>query len=87
MVEITKEWPAKFLVPTKQTKLSDPDLIRSLMVTREEYDGPNNSKRKNKEEVQEMHSASEETTPNSPKGGGGDEVDKEEEKGAEDKQE
>jgi hypothetical protein len=68
MEEITKEWPAKFLVLVEQTKLSDPDLIKSLVVTREEYDGPNNNKRKKKEEVQEMNNALEETTPDSPGG-------------------
>ena len=33
MEEITKEWPAKFLVPLKQTELFDPDLIEILVVT------------------------------------------------------
>jgi hypothetical protein len=40
MEEITKEWPAEFLVPVEQTELSDPDIIGSPLVTREEYDGP-----------------------------------------------
>jgi hypothetical protein len=51
MEEITKEWPDEFLVPVEQTKLSNPDIIKSPMVTREEYDGPNNRKKKKKEEV------------------------------------
>jgi hypothetical protein len=29
MREITKEWPAKFLVPVEDAKLSDPDIIGS----------------------------------------------------------
>jgi hypothetical protein len=57
MEEITKEWPTEFLLPVEQTELSDPDLIRSPVVTQEEYDGPGSSKKKKKEEVQEMHSA------------------------------
>jgi hypothetical protein len=85
MEEITKEWSPKFLVLVEQTELSDPDLIGILVVTHEEYDGPNNSKRKKKEEIQERHSASEETITDSPEGGGGDEVDKEEDEGEEDK--
>jgi hypothetical protein len=78
MEEITKEWPAEFLVPVDQAELSDVDLIGSPMVTFKEYDAPNSSKRKNKEEVQEMNSASKETTPKSPGGGRDDEVDQEE---------
>jgi hypothetical protein len=61
MEEITKEWPVEFLVPVEQTELFHPDLIGIPMVTREEYDAPNSSKKKNKEEVQELNSASEET--------------------------
>ena len=49
--EITKEWPAEFLVLVRDAELSDPDLIGSPIVTREEYDAPNSSRRKNKEEV------------------------------------
>jgi hypothetical protein len=85
MEEITKEWPAKFLVPVEQTELSDPDLIGSPVVTREEYDGPSSAKKmKKKEEVQEINNASEKTAADSPGGGGGDEVNQEEE-GEEDK--
>jgi hypothetical protein len=87
MEEITKEWPAEFLVPVEQTELSNPDLIGSPVVTREEYDGPSSKKKKKKEEVQEINNASEETTPDSPGGGGGDEVDQEEDEGEEDKKE
>jgi hypothetical protein len=83
--EITKEWPTEFLVPVKQTKLYDPDLIKILVVTREEYDAPSSSRKKNKEEVQELSSESKENTPDSPEGGGGDEVDKEEDEGEEKK--
>jgi hypothetical protein len=50
MEEITKEWPSEFLVPIEQTDLFDPNLIGSLVVTREEYEGPNNKKKKKKKE-------------------------------------
>jgi hypothetical protein len=40
MEEITKEWPAEFLVPVGDAELSDPDLIGSPVVTRTECDGP-----------------------------------------------
>jgi hypothetical protein len=46
--EITKEWPAEFLIPVDQAELSDPNLIGSPMVTREEYDAPSSSRRKKK---------------------------------------
>jgi hypothetical protein len=85
MEEITKEWPAKFLIPFEQTELSDPDLIKSPVVTHEEYDALNNNRKKNKKEVQELRNALKETTPNSPQGGGGDEVEREEDEGGEDK--
>jgi hypothetical protein len=68
MEEITKEWPAKFLIPVDQAELSDPDLIGSPVVTREEYDAPSSSRRKKKEEVQELNNASEETSSDSPGG-------------------
>jgi hypothetical protein len=52
--EITKEWPAEFLVPVRDAELSDPDLIGSPVVTRTEYDGPSSAKKKKKkEEVQD----------------------------------
>jgi hypothetical protein len=35
MEEITKEWPSEFLIPVDHAALSDLDLIRSPMVTRE----------------------------------------------------
>jgi hypothetical protein len=85
MEEITKEWLAKFLIPIDQAELSEPDLIRILVVTHEEYDAPNSSRRKKKEEVHDLNSASEETASDSPRGEGDDEVDKEEKKGEEDK--
>jgi hypothetical protein len=51
MEEITKEWLGDFLIPINQAELSDLDLIRSFVVTREEYDAPCSSRRKKKEEV------------------------------------
>jgi hypothetical protein len=63
----------------------DPDLIGSLVVTHEEYDAPSSSRKKNKEDVQEIHSTSEETVSDSPSGGGDDKVDKEEKEGEEEK--
>jgi hypothetical protein len=48
MEEITKECPVEFLAPVEQTELSGPDLIGSLVVTREEYDAPSSNKRKKK---------------------------------------
>ena len=86
MEEITKEWTTEFLVPVDQAELSNPYLIRSPVVTHEEYDAPSSSRKKKKEEVHELSSASKETTPDSPKGGGGNEVNQEEE-GEEDKKE
>jgi hypothetical protein len=86
MEEITKEWPEELLVPVNHAELSDPDLIGSLVVTREEYDAPNSSRKKKKEDVQEIHNTSEETASDSPSRGGDDEVDKEEKEGEEDKQ-
>jgi hypothetical protein len=83
--EITKEWIADLLIPIDPTKLSDPELIGSPVVTREEYDTPGTSRRKKKEEIQELSNASEETASESPGGGGDDEVDKEENNGEEDK--
>ena len=85
MEEITKEWPVEFLIPVDQAELSDPDLIGSPMVTREEYDEPSSSRRKKKEEVQKMNNASKKTSLDSPGGGGDDEVDKEEDNREEDK--
>jgi hypothetical protein len=65
--------------------MSDPNLIGILVVTRKEYDAPNNSWNKNKEDVQKIHNTSEEIASDSPSGGGDDEVDKEEKEGEEDK--
>jgi hypothetical protein len=67
--------------------LSDPDLIGSPVVTREEYDASSSSRRKKKEDIHELNNASKEIASDSPGGGGGDEVDKEENGGKEDKQE
>jgi hypothetical protein len=86
MEEITKEWPAEFLVPVEDEELSNPDIIRSPLVTQTEYDGQSNTrkkKKKEKEEVQDIESdekdnASEETVPDTPAKGGGDEVNQEE---------
>jgi hypothetical protein len=83
--EITKEWTAKFLIPVDQEALSDPNLIGILVVTHEEYDAPNSSRNKNKEDVYEIHNTSEETASYLPRGGGYNEVDKEEKEGEEDK--
>jgi hypothetical protein len=73
--------------------LSEPDIIIIPLVTRTEYDGQGNDKKKKKrEEVQDIDSedqdnASEETASDSPAGKeGGDEVNKEDQ-GEEDKQE
>jgi hypothetical protein len=85
MEKITKEWSVEFLVPVEQTDLSNPDIIRVPMVTREEYDGHSSSKKKKKEEVQEINNASEETASESPGRGGADKVDQKEDEGEEDK--
>jgi hypothetical protein len=69
MEEITKVWLEEILVPVHHTELSDPNLIGSLVVTREEYDAPSSSRKKKKEYAQEIHSTSEETALDSPSGG------------------
>jgi hypothetical protein len=46
--EITKEWPTKFLIPVAKEELSNPNLIGSPVVTCEEYNAPNSSRRKKK---------------------------------------
>jgi hypothetical protein len=51
MEEITKEWPTEFLVPVEKMDISNPNIIKIPVVTKEEYDGPGNSKKKKKEEV------------------------------------
>jgi hypothetical protein len=56
-----------------------------LITNCEEYDAPNSSRKKKKEDVQEIHSTSKETTLDSPSGGGDNEVEKEEKEGEEDK--
>jgi hypothetical protein len=50
MEKITKEWLAEFLVPVEQTKLSDPNIIKSPLVTWIECDGPSSAKKKKKKE-------------------------------------
>jgi hypothetical protein len=44
--EITKEWPTEFLIPVNHATLSNPNLIGNMVVTHEEYDAPNSSKKK-----------------------------------------
>jgi hypothetical protein len=83
--EINKEWLVDLLIPIDLAELSDPDLIGSPMITREEYDALGSSRRKKKEEIQELNSTSKETALDSPGGGGDDEVDKEKDDGEEDK--
>jgi hypothetical protein len=82
MEEIIKEWPEELLVLVNHVELYDPDLIGSPVVTCEEYDAPNSSRKKKKEDVQEIQSTSEETASDSPSGGDV-EVDKEEKEGEE----
>ena len=48
------------------------------MVTCEEYDAPNSSRKKKKEEVQQLDNVSDKIALDSLSGGGGDEVEKEE---------
>jgi hypothetical protein len=80
MAEITKEWPVEFLVPMEYVELSEPDIIRSPLVTRVENDGQTRAKKKKKkEEVQNIETneediVSEESGIESPIGGGGGEV-------------
>jgi len=50
MEEITKEWPTKFFVPMEDVEISDPNLIKSPVVTQTEYDGPSSAKKKKKKE-------------------------------------
>jgi hypothetical protein len=49
--EITKEWHAELLIPIDPTKLSDPKLIRILVITHEGNDTPGTNRRKKIEEV------------------------------------
>jgi hypothetical protein len=58
MEDITKEWSTEFLVPVEQTELSKLDIIESLLVIQEEYDGmSSDKKKKKKEEVQKINNA------------------------------
>jgi hypothetical protein len=81
--EITKEWPTELLIPVDPAELSDPDLIKSLVITHEGNDTPGTSRKKNTEEVQQLSNASEENDSESHGGEGDDEVDKEEKNGKE----
>jgi hypothetical protein len=91
MEEITKEWPAEFLVPVEDVELSDPDIIGSPLVTQVEHDGQTSTKKKKKKEevknieTDEEDNASEESRPDSPAGGGGDEVNQEKKEGKKEK--
>ena len=58
--------------------MSDPNFIGSPIVSSEEYNAPNSSRRKKNEDVQELSNTSEETSLDSLSRGGGDEVEKEE---------
>jgi hypothetical protein len=72
--EITKEWPAEFLIPVEDAKTSDLDIIRSPLVTHVEHDGKKKNKRKediHNIESDEEDSASKEIGHESPTGGGG----------------
>jgi len=86
MEEITKEWPADFLIPADPIELFDPDLIGNLVVTHEEYDAPSSIMKKMKQYVQEMKGTLEETASDSPSRGGDNKVSKEEKEQEEDKQ-
>jgi hypothetical protein len=50
MEDITKEWPAEFLVLVEDAELSDPDIIGSPLVTHIEHDGKTSVKKKKKKE-------------------------------------
>jgi hypothetical protein len=54
---MTKEFSANLLIPVDPTELSDPELIRILLVTREGHDTPGTSRRNKIEEVQQQRSA------------------------------
>jgi hypothetical protein len=56
MDKITKESPTKFLVPEEYTELSDPHIIGSPLVTRVKHDGQTSTKKKRKEDVQNIES-------------------------------
>jgi hypothetical protein len=48
--KITTKCPAELLIPVDPTKIFDPELIRSPMITREGHDTPGTSRRKKTEE-------------------------------------
>jgi hypothetical protein len=52
--EITKKWPTEYLIPIDQAELSKLELIGNPVVTHEEYDAPSSSRKKKKEEVQQL---------------------------------
>jgi hypothetical protein len=56
--EITKEWPIELLISVYPTELSDLELIRSLVVTREGYNTPGTSRKNKTKEVQKLNNAS-----------------------------
>jgi hypothetical protein len=74
----------ELLIPADSAELSDLELIRSPVVTREGYYTPRTSRRKKIQEVQKLNSASEETALESGSGGGDEKVDKEDNNGEED---
>jgi hypothetical protein len=57
MEEITKEWPTKFMVIVEDTKISNHDIIRSQFFIQAEYVAPCSSRKKKKEDVQEIKNA------------------------------
>jgi hypothetical protein len=81
--EINKEYLAYLLILVDPLELSDPELIKILVITREGHDTRGTSRRKKTKDVQKLSSALEETALHSPGGGGDDEVDKEEKNGQE----
>jgi hypothetical protein len=78
-----KEWSTKFLVPVDKAKISNLDIIGSLLVTQFEHVRQTSAKKKKREEevqnieTDEEDNVSEESRPGSPTGGGGDEVNQE----------
>jgi hypothetical protein len=76
MEDIIKEWLEEFLVPVENEELSNPNIIKSPLVTWVEHEGQaSTKKKKKKEEVQNIESdeeenALEESGPKSPIEGG-----------------
>jgi hypothetical protein len=46
MEEITKEWPAEFLIPVEDAEIFNPDIIKIPLVTQVEHDGQTSMKKK-----------------------------------------